>query len=81
LARIRILSTTAARDDTASSLATSPSFSAAPSPESLGPALRGSHHQQIRRPSEQAEKLQKFLSILHEAIDLINEDDDVSSWL
>jgi hypothetical protein len=84
LARSYLLAGTAAHDDTASSLAISPNFSAAPLPGSLRPDLHVSQQpqQQLRRPSENAEKLQKFLSILHEAIDLINEDDDdVSSWL
>jgi hypothetical protein len=54
----------------------SPTLSATSPTGSLDPANIASQQPQLRSPSEQAEKLQKFLSILHEAIDLINEDDD-----
>jgi hypothetical protein len=38
-------------------------------------------HQQERRPIQDAAKLKKFLTILHEAIDLVNEDDDDDDML
>lgn len=71
--------------------ATPPAFTANLSPGSL-PQTKVSQQQQMqqqqpqqqqRSPSEQAEKMQRFLSILHSAIDLINEDNDVGGddWL
>jgi hypothetical protein len=78
LARRRFLHGTAAPDD-----GFSRNLSGAPSPGSLGPAqLASQPHYQLRIPAERAEKLQKFLTILHEAIELIDDDDDGSSdWL
>jgi hypothetical protein len=77
-ARRRFLHGTSAPGD-----GSSRNLSAAPSPGFLGPAQRASQPQyQLRSPAERAEKLQKFLTILHEAIDLIDDDDDgKSDWL